>query len=249
MGRSGIIGAFFLITSLISCTKKSVESHNSRIPLMPFSDSFQLFIHRVNDPNEAVHLLPHYAGVEIDVYFDYAEQCFIVKHDKEEASNITLEKYFTACHNYPKAKYWIDFKNLKHIHSLAPISRLNYLDSKFKIKNRIIIESKEAEKLHNIGREGYFTSYWIITPYEEDKTDVINKVKSDLTKFQFNAISGNQDISPIFQKHFSSHVHHYWTSKNTDELISVDEARKDEQCKIVLVDDREIFQKVIVPKP
>ena len=87
-----------------------------------------------------------------------------MKHAKEDESTLTLEKYFTVCQEYSNANYWIDLKNLKEIHSLAPIARLNYLDSKFKIKNRIIIESKEAEKLSNIGKEGYFTSYWITTP-------------------------------------------------------------------------------------
>ena len=79
--------------------------------------------------------------------------------------------------------------------------------------------------------------------------DEINEIKSDLAKFQFNALSGNEDISSIFQQYFSDYTHHYWTSKKTDEITSIYQAQKDKKCKILLVDDREIFQKIILPKP
>ncbi len=236
---------FLLPLALILCCCCNPKPQPS---LNPFIDKFQVFMHRVNDPYEALLLLPHYTGLELDVFFDYTNQCFIVKHDEDGESTLTLENYFTVCQGYPNAKYWIDFKNLKKIHSLAPISRLNYLNAKFNLKNRIIIESKDAEKLHNIGREGYFTSYWITPPSKTDTKAAVSRVKNDLANFQFNALSGNEKIASFFQTYFSDYTHHYWTSKKTDEITSIYQAQKDEKCKILLVDDREVFQKVTIPK-
>lgn len=239
ISRSQLILLLGLV--VFGCKKKPLP------PLEPLCNSAQIFMHRVNDPNDAIHLFPNYEGIELDVFFDYSNQHFIVKHDKESLSKITLEKYFSVCKKFPNAKYWIDFKNLKDVHSYAPLARLNYLDEKFKIKNRIIIESKQAEKLHSIGREGYFTSYWIVKPHENETVELANKIKYDLTKFQFNALSGREEIAPFFQKYFGEYTLNYWTTDASNELRASEIFLSQNKGGILLVDDREIYKKVKLP--
>ena len=136
----------FYYTSIHSFEKKSFFYQNN--------DKF--WAHRVLNEDEFNNSLV-FNGVEIDLYFDSLNNYFLIKHDKI-VNNQTLQDFLASVDN-SKMFYWFDVKNLSSKNYKKSYDRFLFLDSLFKLNNRIIIESKNINYLSYF--KNFNISYWL----------------------------------------------------------------------------------------
>lgn len=105
-------------------------------------------------------------GTELDVFFDVKLQDFIVSHDfpynLKDGRLLTLENVFSEFgSNY---KFWLDYKNLGDLpinEQINSLNRLIYLSTNYGTKDKLIIESQDADALASFTTKGFTTSYWV----------------------------------------------------------------------------------------
>lgn len=103
-------------------------------------------------------------GVEIDIYYDEKLDQFIVSHDipyhkQEDGSLLALEK---VVEKFPKLKFWLDFKNLYPHNASLALRRFKNLDARWKLKQRVLLESQQGKALAEFAKSGYAAVYWIL---------------------------------------------------------------------------------------
>ncbi|CAE6908282.1 glycerophosphodiester phosphodiesterase activity [Vibrio sp. B1FIG11] len=102
-------------------------------------------------------------GIEIDVFFDPAQQRFLVKHEPEpREQELTLESVFTTFGS--GTQYWLDFKNLYRLNiddRNAALVRLVSLADPNISRRQIVIESVNERALSTFTHQGFNTSYWL----------------------------------------------------------------------------------------
>ncbi|WP_045389638.1 glycerophosphodiester phosphodiesterase family protein [Vibrio rotiferianus] len=102
-------------------------------------------------------------GIEIDVFYDVAQQRFLVKHDPEPKEiELTLEWVFVTFGG--STQYWLDFKNLSQLDLDERNSALDHLVSLADpniSRRQIVIESVNEHALSAFTTQGFNTSYWL----------------------------------------------------------------------------------------
>ncbi len=161
--------------------------------------SGRLLPHRVNTIGKMRDIVS--AGInsfEIDIHYATvdSETFFEVGHDGETMSGMRLEEFLAQIPENFK-KIWLDVKNVRPDNVSGIVKKLNELDSKYDIKNRIIVESSDrsaAPKL--LVDEGYHVSYYLPTT----KVLSIMKEKEEPKKILAN------ELAKIVQLQHSSAV-------------------------------------------
>tara|TARA_B100001939_G_C16884532_1_gene592444 strand:+ start:211 stop:921 length:711 start_codon:yes stop_codon:yes gene_type:complete len=212
----------FYYTSIHSFEKKSFFYQNN--------DKF--WAHRVLTEDEFNNSLV-FNGVEIDLYFDSLNNYFLIKHDKI-VNNQTLQDFLASVDN-SKIFYWFDVKNLSSKNYKKSYDRFLFLDSLFKLNNRIIIESKNINYLSHF--KNFNISYWLKDYSFFSSLFNINKIKSDLIKFRPNAISCDYKSVDFYSNKFPNYNLICWTNhmnydKEKEQLSKIVSKKN---VKIVLV--------------
>lgn len=212
----------FYNTSIHSFEKKSFFYQNN--------DKF--WAHRVLTEDEFNNSLV-FNGVEIDLYFDSLNNYFLIKHDKI-VNNQTLQDFLASVDN-SKIFYWFDVKNLSSKNYKKSYDRFLFLDSLFKLNNRIIIESKNINYLSHF--KNFNISYWLKDYSFFSSLFNINKIKSDLIKFRPNAISCDYKSVDFYSNKFPNYNLICWTNNmNYDkEKEQLSKIVSKKNVKIVLV--------------
>ena len=212
----------FYYTSIHSFEKKSFFYQNN--------DKF--WAHRVLNEDEFNNSLV-FNGVEIDLYFDSLNNYFLIKHDKI-VNNQTLQDFLASVDN-SKMFYWFDVKNLSSKNYKKSYDRFLFLDSLFKLNNRIIIESKNINYLSYF--KNFNISYWLKDYSFFSSLFNINKIKSDLIKFRPNAISCDYKSVDFYSNKFPNYNLICWTNNmNYDkEKEQLSKIVSKKNVKIVLV--------------
>tara|TARA_Y100001978_G_C23604039_1_gene390225 strand:+ start:91 stop:801 length:711 start_codon:yes stop_codon:yes gene_type:complete len=212
----------FYNTSIHSFEKKSFFYQNN--------DKF--WAHRVLTEDEFNNSLV-FNGVEIDLYFDSLNNYFLIKHDKI-VNNQTLQDFLASVDN-SKIFYWFDVKNLSSKNYKKSYDRFLFLDSLFKLNNRIIIESKNINYLSHF--KNFNISYWLKDYSFFSSLFNINKIKSDLIKFRPNAISCDYNSVDFYSNKFPNYNLICWTNNmNYDkEKEQLSKIVSKKNVKIVLV--------------
>ena len=212
----------FYNTSIHSFEKKSFFYQNN--------DKF--WAHRVLTEDEFNNSLV-FNGVEIDLYFDSLNNYFLIKHDKI-VNNQTLQDFLVSVDN-SKIFYWFDVKNLSSKNYKKSYDRFLFLDSLFKLNNRIIIESKNINYLSHF--KNFNISYWLKDYSFFSSLFNINKIKSDLIKFRPNAISCDYNSVDFYSNKFPNYNLICWTNNmNYDkEKEQLSKIVSKKNVKIVLV--------------
>ncbi len=161
--------------------------------------SGRLLPHRVNTIGKMRDTVS--AGInsfEIDIYYTAtdSETFFEVGHDRETMSGMRLEEFLAEIPGSFK-KIWLDVKNVRPGNVGGIVNKLDELDSKYDIKNRIIVESSDrtpAPKL--LVDEGYHVSYYLPT------TKVLSVTKENEKSQRNLAI----ELAEIVQRQNSSAV-------------------------------------------
>ncbi|MGB0390517.1 MAG: phosphoethanolamine transferase [Salibacteraceae bacterium] len=126
-------------------------------------------------------------------------------------------------------KIWLDFKNLNESNADKVLARLNELEKKFDLKNRLIVEStSKSGVLKEFRNEGFHTSYYLPTEAflngsNNEKTDLARRIADQIKNQNMSAISFDYKLLPDVVNYLeplisNEIVYHTWdTSKNWNE--------------------------------
>lgn len=121
-----------------------------------------LAVHRVNSEAKLDELRDKgISNIEIDVFVDNGR--VMVGHELASASSLTLEQYFDIVHKkIPDFGFiWLDMKDLNIANESLIYNTLMTLDRLYRIKHRVLIESRYIDALPRFVREGWSTGYYL----------------------------------------------------------------------------------------
>lgn len=155
----------------------------------------KVWLHRANDIAKAQYFQDKYAGLEVDVHFVDTLNTFVVQHDFGANSTLMLEEWFASLDNRSNLGFWIDFKNLDKGNMRASAKEMARLRKNYKLKNRIIVESSNAECLKAFKKKKFCTSYYIPFAYpdsddQEKMQTITDEIRENIKKYDLKTISG-----------------------------------------------------------
>lgn len=189
--------------------------------------SEKILPHRINSIGKLNQVINNkYRSFELDLTFVSNDKGghFIVGHDNKTQSNMTLTEFFNLLPMREIQKIWFDVKNINKVNMLDVRKRLDYLDSIFGIKEKVIIESDTIlEEFSVISDAGYHTSYYMPGEFarlyrkkkfkklKEKTTALLEQIKKQRCK----AISFDISLYPYVKNHLAkktdkSLVFHTW---------------------------------------
>jgi len=199
----------------------------------------KVWLHRANDIAKAQYFQDKYAGLEVDVHFVDTLNTFVVQHDFGANSTLRLEEWFASLDNRSNLGFWIDFKNLDKGNMRASAKEMARLRKNYKLKNRIIVESSNAECLKAFKKIKFCTSYYIPFAYpdsdgQEKMQTITDEIRENIKKYDLKTISGYffqyqfmKDSFPemrklIWYEHYDTTARNYYiTLANEDEKTDV----------------------------
>ena len=114
--------------------------------------------HRVNSLERFEYLYDDFKGFECDIIIDPLHNVFRIAHDPEEISSLSFNQFLERDND--KKLFWMDVKNLDTNTMYSFCKHLNFLNSKYNLKERAIIESGNSSLLKQIADSGYLTSLY-----------------------------------------------------------------------------------------
>jgi hypothetical protein len=166
------------------------------------------------------------AGIETDVYFDEVNNCFYVYHDSSARSELNADTLLSAYHGKKlTATIWFDLKNLNPQNKTASLAEINRLKNKYKLSDRLIIQSSDAASLRSFCDSGFFTSYSVpfFNPYrikEEKLVRCLRKITNDLSLYPASSVSGYYFQYPVLKKFFPNYPILTWSDNSSVSLVA-----------------------------
>ncbi len=151
------------------------------------------------------------SGIEMDIFYDDEVEGFVVSHDKpyqlqSDSSWLSLDQVFSIFGD--SIYYWLDLKNLNSNNLKKVITRLEYLQDRYAIRDMVYVESGNSWSAYRMSKsQNINTILWI--QYSSHKP-IISWVKKLYYKFliatgNFSAISrGYKYADEDFQSAFAS---------------------------------------------
>lgn len=202
--KKALLFPLLLLLALASCR-----------PTPPLEDHGKVWLHRANSIEKAQQYQWQFPGVEIDVHFIDSLQEFIVKHDADEDSRLTLGQWLEALDNRSQLGIWFDFKNLTSLNRDEALQRLSTLRSQYRLDGKLIVESSDFQALEAFREAGFLVSYYI--PYFDPETaDSLtlarcrNKIQGAVEQ-GVDAISGYDFQYDFMKREFPDHRKLLWT--------------------------------------
>ncbi len=181
-----------------------------------------------------------YGGLEVDVVYDGG--VFDLRHGVDEPSRkYSLKDLFRESSRDSTVRYWLDFKNLTSSNVEEVGRGLADIFVKYKVGNRVIVESPCPNYLDALSKKNIFTSYWI--PHfdlsnKSELADQVFAIRENLFKYRLNVISAHHLMLPLLKEFFTDCDVHIWTNgligeKDKDEI---ERFKNNPLFKVVLVD-------------
>ncbi len=133
--------------------------------LIDTNQSSRIFPHRINSIGKLHDIWNDgFRSFELDARFgDNNTSCFQVGHD-HGVMGVKMEDFLLSVDYTQIEKVWLDFKNLNENNYKEAIKRLEYLDKKYDIKRKFIIESgTKGSFFKELKEAGWHTSYYMST--------------------------------------------------------------------------------------
>ena len=195
--------------------------------LIQTEQATRIFPHKVNSVAKLQDLWKDgYRAFEVDLRFgDYQQDVFIVGHDLGD-SYISFEQMLLEVEHGQIKKIWLDVKNLNKSNYQKALKRLTYLNNKFNIKKKVIIETPKAEVfITKFSKTGWHMSYYMPNSLianlwsKQDKDamlELANKILQQVKAFEFSAISFTSPEYAYVNKYLSKVlpedlVFHIWS--------------------------------------
>lgn len=199
----------------------------------------KIWVHRGGRPENSLEgiewaLREGAPGIELDVYFDKQTGKFLVKHDENQASALTLDKVFSV-HGGSGISFWIDLKNLTREDGPAIAREFRELSEKYRLQDRLIVESTEGKALAALSSSGIRTSFWI-KPSSLSRIGWLREfpIRLRIVLGNFNAISMSYtDYTPAVKNRFANLPVLLFTVNEPDLLRQLD---GDPNVRVILTD-------------
>ena len=209
---------------------KDFSKPNNEV-IEPYSESMLInkdknWAKAVNTKEQLNELNPDDAGFECDVYFNTAAKSFNVHHDPDKNTGYSLEDLLQLYQQKKlRASIWLDIKNLDDSNATMVMQSLTELRNKYKLQNKILVESGRADLLTKFSDSSFFTSYYIpfFNPYKINKAEMdlwVDSISSVISKSKINALSGYYFQCSFLKYYFSHYPVLTWVDKAPFSLIN-----------------------------
>jgi len=231
-----IIGLYLLVDVLqhkgqarVLFPKEFPGSQYQVIPYRNMSDLTRrgkIWIKGVNTKEQLSRFDRDVAGFECDVYFDTASKSFNVHHDADKSIGYDLNELFQIYQQRNlQAGIWLDIKNLDRSNDIQALQNLLLLRDKYKLQNKILVESNHAEVLTSFCDSGFFTSYYVpfFNPYtmSNEKMKVwADSIASVISKAKVDALSGYYFQSSFLNHYFLKYPVLTWVDNAPFSLVN-----------------------------
>ena len=165
-------------------------------------------------------------GFECDVYFDTGAKSFNVHHDPDKSINYGLEDLMQLYQQKKmEASIWLDIKNLGDSNARSVLQSLIELRNKYKLQNKILVESGRADLLKAFSDSSFSTSYYIpfFNPYKINKEEMdvwVDSISSAISKSRINALSGYYFQCSFLNHYFPQYPVLTWIDKSSFSLVN-----------------------------
>lgn len=194
--------------------------------LKQIKQEHRVFPHRVNSIGKLHDIWNHgFRSFEVDVFFGYKHpNKFQVMHDPGAVGH-DFETFITSVDHKKIKRIWLDFKRLKKNNYAPALARLNALDKKYNLKDKIILESStKGGFFRKFSEAGWHISYWLPlwktkkAMQEKDETTLkaLAKEMSERVKnHKASAVSFEQRHAAFVEKYLDKElpknvVYHTW---------------------------------------
>ena len=170
----------------------------------------RIWPHRVNSFLRFTYLYPYFPGFECDIRFNSGGQQLFVAHDSTEINTLTFVDYLKADPDHKL--FWLDVKNLSDANRQAFAAQMQALDSRFNIKNRVILESSDTASLAYLNGLGFLTSYYIPgldIPESINRKKLISGIRGFLEQHPM-LISQDIRMQVLMEKYFPGRLQLCW---------------------------------------
>ncbi|MEO6254986.1 MAG: hypothetical protein ABIO79_16880 [Ferruginibacter sp.] len=172
-------------------------------------------------------LSPANAGFECDIYFDTASKGSLdVHHDPGKSIGYHLDDLLQLYREKNlQAAIWLDIKNLDDSNAPSVLQSLIELRTKYKLHDKILIESGRAHLLTAFSDSGFYTSYYtpLFNPYQMDDAALMARADS-ITAFlknsRVNALSGYYFQYPFLHHYFPNYPVLIWAANDRFSLVN-----------------------------
>lgn len=186
----------------------------------------RVFPHRVNTIGKLHDIWQvGFRAFELDIRFgDDNTKAFKIQYDKGQ-KGVELNEFIGSVNYSLIEKMWFDFKNFEINNYEDALGRLEYLDSKYDIKNKVILEASAKSDFFNYFKEkGWHTSYYLPTGkilklIENNKKIELDRFATELSlqlkKQNVSAVSFDNRLYSFVKKHLEQKiskdiVYHIW---------------------------------------
>ena len=248
-----IIGLYLLVDVLqhkgqarVLFPKQFPGSQYQIIPFQSISDltsEGKNWIKGVNTKAQLSKLDKDLAGFECDVYFDTVSESFDVHHDPDKSIGYSLNELLqTYQQRNLQACIWLDIKNLDRSNDTQALKNLLLLRYKYKLQNKILVESSHAEVLTSFCDSGFFTSYYVpfFNPYQISNSKIkvwADSIASVISKAKVDALSGYYFQISFLNYYFPEYPVLTWVDNSPFSLVNALFKRKmtsDSSVSIIL---------------
>ena len=202
----------------------------------------KIWVHRANEMDKARALQYQYAGLEIDVFYDSEQKCFVIKHDVNEEPLLSLNQWLDSLEYRSRLGLWLDLKNLTANNKADIINELMRVRDYYKLKGKIIVESMSYDCLKDVEKQGFDISYYI-PPFQPDEIDSLSLsvMKDSIAKvtdqFHLPTISGYY-YQYAFMKDYFPSLHKLLWYHPFDETVRnryIELAQNDPMVDVLLI--------------
>lgn len=210
-----------VLASLLFLLLSATACHRS----VPWSaENEKVWLHRANSIEMAQQYQWQFPGLEIDLRYIDSLQDFLVKHDADEDSQLTLEQWCEALDNRSNLGIWFDFKNLTRLNRDGALQRLSALRDQYQLNGKLYVESSNYWSLRAFQDAGFLVSFYIPTfdPETADSTTLAkgrNKIQGAIN-YGVDAISGFDYQYDFMKREFPNHRKLLWTTNSDPEYQS-----------------------------
>ena len=210
--------------------------------LIDTNQSSRIFPHRVNSVGKLKDVWNDgFRSFEIDVRFgDNNSTTFQVGHN-QGLMGLGLEEFLSRVDYQQIERIWLDFKNLNQSNYKKALERLEYLDKKFDVKRKFIVESgANSEFFKELRENGWHTSYYMPTKKivkllnEDDKVkmqELATQIAKQTKTQNVAAVSFDYNLYPFIKQYLEplisdDIVYHMWLGPSLDRVNFEDELLK-----------------------
>jgi heptose-I-phosphate ethanolaminephosphotransferase len=182
--------------------------------------------HRVNSIGKLKDVWSNgYRAFELDIFYDDDQEHFVIGHNQGDMSGVSFEKFLTLISPSEIEKIWVDLKNVSEQNHELILKKLDDLDSRFGLKEKLIIQSVTKEVfLRKYKEAGWHISYYLptdkIVAYLSDNNvgemkNLAKEISEQTTLQALSSVSFDQRLYPFVKDHLepllpSGIVYHTW---------------------------------------